>query len=364
MVKLGIDATLARWFADLLGLDAGSSTLTVTRPKTGFSADTLLVALQGSRQGMAVSGDYVVRMERPGRHTFLGSSIAKQAQMMRQLRAKGIAAPKVVGLEADAALAGGSFLAMERVDGNALSQHPSYHIEGFLHGLSETGRADCWRGALSAIASINRLPWQEEFGFLHDDAYGPPGLDNYLAWLAAWRDEACDGQAHPIVDAAIARLHRERPAIAPRELLWGDANPGNFLFANDGSVAAVLDFEAAAIGPAEIDLSWWFFIDAMLAAGKSSPAGIPDRDEQIAAFEAALGRPVRDLPYYNLLSSVRMALVVARLGRLLIAEGVLPPDSRAWRANPPVQQLAGLMNIQSDESLDDYWQLVRLMNER
>lgn len=360
----GIEAPLTGWFEDRLGLDEGSGVLAIEQPKTGFSADTLLVSLQGRRHGAGVAGDYVVRRERPGRHTFLGSSIVRQAEMMRRLREDGVPAPLVLGVEANPALAGGSFLAMERVSGHALTQHPSYHVAGFLHGLSGGERKRCWLGALSAIASINRLPWRDRFAFLHEEAYGPPGLGNYLAWLSAWRDEACGGRPHPIVDEAIARLHHTQPRDTACELLWGDSNPGNFLFADDGGIAAVLDFEAAAIGPAEIDLSWWFFVDAMLATGEPSPPGIPSRDEQIAAFEAELGRPVRDLAYYDLLSSVRMALVMARLGLLLAREGVLPPDSTAWRVNPAAARLATLMDVPADEDLADYWDLVRLMNAR
>jgi len=359
-----IEAALTGWFGDRLGLDPDSVVLAIEKPRTGFSADTLLVTVDGRRRASSFGGEYVVRMERPGRHTFLGSSIVKQARMIRQLRENGVAAPAVIGVEPDAGLAGGSFLAMERVRGHALPQHPSYHVAGFLQGLSEDARRRCWLDALSAIASINSLPWREQFAFLHDDMFGAPGLDSYLAWLAAWRDEACGGRAHPVVDAAIARLRRERPEHAACELLWGDSNPGNVLFNDDGAVAAVLDFEAAAIGPAEIDLSWWFFIDSMLAAGQSAPPGIPSRSEQIAAFEAALGRPVRDLAYYDLLSSVRMALVMARLGLLLVQDGVLPPRNNAWRANPAALRVAELTGSPADQDLDDYWELVRLMNER
>src|SRR3546814_10851741 len=96
-------------------------------------------------------------------------------------------------------------------------------------------------------------------------AYGPAGLDNYLDWIAAWRAQACGAEAHPVIDPAILWLSRNKPSGPAVELLWGDSNAGNFLFAPDGSVIAALDFEAAAIGPAEIDLSWWFFIDDMLS---------------------------------------------------------------------------------------------------
>src|SRR3546814_5178536 len=92
---------------------------------------------------------------------------------------------------------------------------------------------------------------------------------------------ACAGEKHPVVDAAMAYLHEHRPRSAEVELLWGDSNPGNFLFFGDGRIAAAVDFEASAVGPAEIDLSWWFFVDEMVSDGRPLLTGMPTRAEQI-----------------------------------------------------------------------------------
>ena len=49
-----------------------------------------------------------------------------------------------------------------------------------------------------------------------------------------------------------------RPATEPpASLCWGDARIGNMLFHDDRSVASVLDWEMATIGPAEMDLAWY-----------------------------------------------------------------------------------------------------------
>src|SRR3546814_17505024 len=108
--------------------------------------------------------------------------------------------------------------------------------------------SDVCSSDLTTIASINRIEWQQEFQFLVDPAYGPAGLDNYLDWIAAWRAQACGAEAHPVIDPAILWLSRHKPSNPAVELLWGDSNAGNFLFAPDGSVIAAPDFEAAAIG--------------------------------------------------------------------------------------------------------------------
>ena len=331
----------------------------VAQPKTGFSADTLLLDVVTDAGPRAI----VVRIEHTGRHMFRDSSPERQARMMDLLRGAGVPAPTVLGWSADATILGGPFLVMEACAGVSLPQHPSYHVAGLLIDLAPAQRAHAWHDALGVMARINRIDWRAGAGFLIDPAYGAPGLDHYLGWVEAWRAEACPA-AHPVIDAAIAHLRARQPADAPAELLWGDSNAGNFLFGPDGSVTAALDFEAAAIGPAEIDLGWWFMVDGMLAAGNPLPAGMPDRAAQIAHFAAVLGRPVGDLAYYEILAALRMSLVMARTGGLLIAQGALAADNLVALYNPAASMLARMLGIAHDDRLDHYFAMVQTMNAR
>src|SRR3546814_11912206 len=98
------------------------------------------------------------------------------------------------------------FLVMDRISGVSLPMHPSYHVAGLLHELDPATRREAWFGAINTISQINKLPWREDFGFLHNSEYGAPGLDAYLGWLGAWRDLACAGEKHPVVDAAMAYM--------------------------------------------------------------------------------------------------------------------------------------------------------------
>lgn len=331
----------------------------VRQPKTGFSADTLLLDTIGGEGPVAL----VVRIERVGRHMFLDSSIPRQARMMDLLRQAQVPVPSVLGWSTDLSILGAPFLVMRACAGESLPQHPSYHVAGLLIDLAPAQRAHAWEDALAVMARINRTDWRADGSFLMTPAYGAPGLDHYLGWLRAWRKLACPGP-HPVVDAGMAYLAEHQPAGAPAELLWGDSNAGNFLFGPDGSVTAVLDFEAAAIGPAEIDLGWWFMVDRMLAAGNRLPEGMPGRAAQIAHFERALGRPVDDLRYYEVLAAMRMALVMARTGGLLIQSGVLPPDNAVALHNPAASMLADMLDVAHDDRLDDYFAMVRAMNDR
>lgn len=359
--EAGRDLTrLEAWLAADALFGAGCRIVAVGQPKTGFSADTMMLTVQPA-QGPA--REIVVRVEHPGRAVFLNATIARQARMMEGLDRQGIAVPSVTGWSEDASIVGAPFLVMNRCEGMALPQHPSYYVAGPLLELDREGRDRAWRGALGTMAAINRIDWRGDFDFLLTPAHGNPGLDHYMGWIRAWRAQAYAGP-HPVIDPAIAFLAERQPATAPAELLWGDSNPGNFLFSPDGSVTAALDFEAAAIGPGEIDLAWWLFLDRMLAAGNPLLDGTPDRTEQISCYEQALGRPLADLEYYSVLAALRMALVIAQTARLLIDAGRLPADNAVAVFNPAASTLAEMIGVDHDPRMDDYMGMVRAMNQR
>src|SRR3546814_2659700 len=86
--------------------------------------------------------------------------------MLQGLARHGVKVPEVIGWEDDASIIGGSFLVMARVNGVPLPQHPSYHVAGLLQELTEEQRQASWADAITTIASINRIEWQQEFQFL------------------------------------------------------------------------------------------------------------------------------------------------------------------------------------------------------
>jgi aminoglycoside phosphotransferase (APT) family kinase protein len=345
-------------------LDASLELTGMTRPKGGFSAHTLLLTVATSGAEGRGSRDWVVRLEQSGREIFLDTDIGRQADMMRALGAAGIPVPVVLGVERDRSVLGGQFLVMERVVGHSLPQHPSYQVAGLLHQLPPERRYATWKDAITTIARINRLEWRKGFTFLDKAAYGAAGLDQYLGWLRRWKHKATDGQPHPVIDKAMVYLESHKPASNHVDVLWGDSNPGNILFGDDGHVAAAHDFEASALGPGEIDLGWWFFIDEMLSLGVPRLDGLPDRAAQIAIYEQALGRPTVGLDYYEVLAGVRICLVVVRSTQTYVREGRLAPDSRAGLENPIVGLLARKLGMDYRAGMDDYMDLVKAMNQR
>jgi aminoglycoside phosphotransferase (APT) family kinase protein len=353
---------LQQWLQQNL-VPTGSVALhSVQVPATGYSAVTVLIDADVTERGVTARRNWVLRLEKLGQHVFLDTSIVRQGQMMMRLAGRGIPAPNVLAIERDPSVLGGAFLIMDRVKGVSLPQLPNYQIAGLLTQLTPIQRGKVWGDALATIASINRSNWRDGFEFLNKSHYGEPGLDQYLRWVANWRDEAMNAQPNRIIDAALQKLQQEKPDIAHVDVLWGDSNPGNFIFTEQGAVAAVLDFEAAALGPAEIDLGWWLFMDDFICFGSERLAGLPGRTDEIALFELALGRKVTEIIYFELLGAVRMALVLARTANLMIKAGRLAATNKAACNNPVTQWLASKLEINCEPMDEDFHVFATAMN--
>lgn len=80
-----------------------------------------------------------------------------------------------------------------------------------------------------------------------------------LEQLDYWAKVIVDDELHPnpVAHAAIRWLRRNPPPPAKRLcLVHGDFRTGNFLFAPDGEIRAILDWEMAHIGDPLEDLAW------------------------------------------------------------------------------------------------------------
>ncbi len=361
-VAVNEDETLDRiehWLRDHLDIDIAR--IDFGRASNGFSAETLFATVHH------VDGTIrpiVLRLEQPGGEIFLDTDIGDQALMLQGLTANGIAAPPLLALESDRTILGRRFLAMERVGGRNFPQAPSYYVNGWVRELDAAERARLWHNALSLLGRINRLTPADGFAFLDRPRYGTAGIDQYLGWLRAWRAEAVGARPNRVIDAALDWLDANRPAGIPVSLIWGDSNPCNILFNDDLTVSAALDFEAAALGPAEVDIGWWFFLDGVRGRGKEPLSGVPDRSKCIAIYEAALGRPAVAVDYFEILGGVRMSLVIARTARRLSEAGLLPADTPVALENPMVVALAELIGLAPPQVGDDFRTFVRAVSGR
>jgi len=303
---------------------------------SGFSAEIFFVDVSYEDAGGPQRRTLVVRRQPQNFEVVFGSDLALQANMMAALDARGdVPVPAWIGMETDPGLLGAPFLVMGRVEGRAATQRPNYNIEGWLAEMSPAERGRAFANALQELAKVHAIDWREGFTFLDRPDRGAPGLDQYLGYLVEWHASVKRGRAMPIVDAAMAHILANKPQDATVCVLWGDPTPSNTMWRPDGSVAALIDWELAALGPPELDLAWWLYFDDLFSRrfGVRRLDGLPTRDETIAIYEQASGRKLQHMEYYDIVVALRMALVAAGAFDRQVAIGNIPAENKSLDNN-------------------------------
>jgi len=332
----------------------------LARPATGLSSETIFVegdwspgsAAGAPRQHLA----WVVRLPPNGEGLFPSYDLAMQGRLQSILAHAGVAAVEPLAVEEDEGWVGAPFLVMPRLAGRVVRADKPYLRTGWLAESSPQDQARLHGEVVGALAQIHRLDWERlgcdrvlatRTGRSSAATDAPGGGSGWLAgevehWARylAWAGE--DG-APAVFEAGVEWCRANLPAHEPPpSLLWGDVQLGNVLVAEDMGVAAVLDFEMASIGPAEVDLAWFVVLHDMAVdrCGGDLP-GFPGRDATVAAYEARLGRPVADLHWYEAFAALRSGAILVRAARLLTRLGV--DDSWLTHENPTMARLAALI---------------------
>jgi aminoglycoside phosphotransferase (APT) family kinase protein len=251
-------------------------------------------------------------------------------------------------LEPDPALLGAPFFVMERVDGRIPPDNPTYHSEGWMKECDPAERGAIWTSGLDALAAIHRCD-ATALGIDLLDA-PPPGADT-VAWQIElwWRycEWVAGGRAFPALEAGYDWLLAHcPPPSARRDLCWGDARIGNMIF-RDGRCVAVLDWEMATIGPAEMDLGWFLLLDRHHCEGIGVPrlAGLADRTTSIARWEAGVGREATHVAFWEAFAAWRFAVILARIAAQLQHYELLPADSNFAADNTASRLMARVMEL-------------------
>lgn len=334
-------AALTRWLAAILPAGADPVVAGVRAPgASGFSGDTLFVQAEWSDADGRGPRPLVLRIEAGEDRMFPDTDLCAQHRLMRALAEHtDLPVPAVFWFETDPAVLGAPFLAMQRAPGRAPSDQPPYHEAGWLFEASPAEREAVWWAGLGSVAEVHQVDL-DRLGLGPRPLTGKDALEAHLArwrayqgWLAPDRIPACE--------RAYGWLAANRPVPqGPVVLLWGDARIGNVLY-QGGERTAVLDWELASTGPAEIDLAWFLYLDRHHSEGchLDRLAGLPTAGDTVRRYEKLTGRSVGDLAYYTVLSGYRLALMMCRAIRLLTRNGLMPEqlaDDYAVRNNATV----------------------------
>jgi aminoglycoside phosphotransferase (APT) family kinase protein len=294
-------------------------------------------------------GAYVVRAEPRGRQIFLSPAIAREYRIANCLAEAGLPVAPLIALESDDAILGAPFMVMQEVEGRAPLGRPSMHVAGLLTELSSEQRTRLSNAAIDALARVHAVDWQAACGDLADGGGRTGGLDRHLEHLTRWYEWTVNGRKFPTTDHALAYLKsgRARLADSPDVLLWGDARPGNILFDANQSAVALLDWEAALIGPRGLDLGYWLMMDQFHADAIGIPRlpGWPTDAQTIARYTTASGQDVPDLDYFIVFGAFFMATTIIRAADLGIASGKFAANTRFGFDNTATQIIAERLGL-------------------
>lgn len=344
-------AALTGWLEPRLG--AGPVTLTtVSAPSGGYSAETRIVDLVAGAD--ATPHRVVLRRESPEPPVYptQGNAgdveVAIQHRVMAALAEAGtVPVARILGYEADPAVLGAPFFVMAFVDGEIPREDPIHTAAGFFFDAEPVQRRRMITSGLEALAAIHAVDWKAHgLGWL-EPTDGPPDGRTQLRIWSDYAERELAGRRLPALEEAFTRLDAELPAGGDAVLCWGDARLGNIIW-QDYRCACVTDFEAAHIGPPELDLGWWSMFDRWSHESMGHPrlAGEPTRSEQVAHYTAASGRDIGPIDVWELFAAARYAAIVVRVMNRLVERGHLPPDHTIWRDNPVATCLAEILDTQ------------------
>lgn len=320
-------------------------------PKSsGMSSETVLFRLRWDQGTEAHSEELVARIIAPGGAIFPSHDFELEAQAMDAVRTTTTApAPEVVAIEHDDTVLGAPFLIMQRLHGKTLSDDPPFTAAGWFTDLAVEQQAALLDNGIAALAEIHRADITRlDPGTLGHPSNGDSPLAQHVRYWEDFHDWACAGRPHPPINSALAWVGDNAPeGETPAGLVWGDARLGNMMFDEHQAVTAVLDWELAAVGPPELDLGWFLFINRMYTDGLGipTPPGFLDRDATVDRYAEHAGRPVRDPVFYEVFAGVRVASVIMRIGNMMIEMGMMPPDAPMPLVNPASIALANLLEL-------------------
>jgi aminoglycoside phosphotransferase (APT) family kinase protein len=324
------------------------SVTSIDRPVTGLSSETVFADVAPARDGGDRARRLVVRLPPHGEGLFPSYDVSAQGHLQAVLAQAGIPTVAPLAIEDDPSWVGAPFVLMPKVAGRVVRADVPYLRAGWLAEAPSDAQARLHTGVIDVLAAIHRLDWRAVGAnrILGERIGDRPNMPWLAAQLDHWADYlrwAGEGTAPAIFDEGLAWCRAHLPAPEPPpSVLWGDVQLGNLLVSDDMDVAAVLDFEMASIGPAEVDVGWFLVLHDMAVArcGGDLP-GFPGRVGTLDAYQSRLGRTLDDLRWYEAFAALRSGAILVRAARLLARLGV--DDSWLTSHNPTVGVLEDLI---------------------
>lgn len=253
-------------------------------------------------------GQWVLR--RPPLFQVLESAhdMGREFRVIDALQDSVVPVPSTIGFCDDLSVNERPFYVMDFVDGHVL-RSPE---EATAFGTDRL--ADVTRSLIEGLANIHAVDI---------DAVGLGELgrkENYIArqlrrWMGQF--EASKTRERPELVAVHDHLVERIPEQGTAGLVHGDYRLDNCLITDDGSVAAVLDWELCTLGDTKADiaslLTYWARPSDSFTPIDIAPTladGFPERAQLLEWYEQAVGTSIDDIDFYMSFASWRLASIL------------------------------------------------------
>jgi aminoglycoside phosphotransferase (APT) family kinase protein len=282
----------------------------------GRSGNLFAFDAKWSEAGAARAQGMVVRVEPANANQlFLDPNFEAQIRVMAALCEHSVRVPQVMWFEQDASVLGGRFFVMARVSGRPAQIGMG---EDWVSRMGDSDRARIWWNGLEAMSQAHRVDVEDGgLSFLDQRQRGATGLDQQLAYYDEyyeWIIGTTDQPRVPVLEDVASWLREHKPPAGPPCLTWGDARIGNILYDDELNVTAMVDWEQCALGTAEIDLAWWYFVEQMM---RDITMSFPSRMATLDRYSELIGRPIRHFDYYLVFAAYRIGVLMLKLEILM-----------------------------------------------
>ncbi len=234
--------------------------------------------------------------------------MSREWRFLTTLAGSEVPVPAPVAFCDDPRVTGGQFYLMDFADGRVLADE----ADGALVG--EQARQRVAESTADVLVALHAQPVEgTELAGLRR-----PG--NFVErQLRRWHRQVHESAVEDlrVIDEAHRALLADLPG-QPDAIAHGDYRAGNIVYAPDGSVVAVLDWELAAIGDPLTDLGWllasWSEPGDTVPTttdGPTGAGGYPPRATLIERYAAGSGRDLERLDYYVAFARWRAACIMA-----------------------------------------------------
>ena len=330
---------LRDWLAARLGTENPPEITSVRMPESGgLSSTSVLFEAHWTISSSTQQGAYVARLapETSAVPVFPKYDLPAQYELIKAVSARcGAPLPALRWNEPDGGPLGTPFFVMDQVTGRIPLDNPPYVFAGWLYDATPEERAELRDASVAVLAELHSItdpraafPWLVPPSGQNSLRAHVEGQREYYRWALT-----SDGIEIPIIERSFDWLEAHWPAEPGADVLcWGDARIGNIIY-DQLTPVAVLDWEMAAIGPREIDLSWFIFLHRFFQdiAEFFELPGLPDfmhRSDVERNYAELTGYEPRDMDFYLTYAALRHAIVMARIKRRMahFGEDELPEE--------------------------------------